>query len=136
LAGLEALGAQLGIKHRLMMPGFVELEDLPAVYQLSLAVVHPTGVEGFGFGMEVLACGVPFVTSNLPGVVEAVGDAALTVPPGQKEPLAAAVASILQDEELRRRLSKKGLDRAAGFSYKEVAGRLVELYEKLAVQAP
>ncbi|MDP2765650.1 MAG: DCC1-like thiol-disulfide oxidoreductase family protein, partial [Brevundimonas sp.] len=39
----------------------------------------PTSVEGFGFGMEVLACGVPFITSDLPGVVEAVSDAALTV---------------------------------------------------------
>lgn len=129
---LLGLAARLGLGSDVVAPGYVALEDLAAVYGMALAVVHPTSVEGFGFGMEVLACGTPLVTSNLPGVVEAVSDAALTVPPGDVGSLKEVLRRILTRPDLRLELREKGLARAPRFSYRMVAERMLELYERLA----
>lgn len=129
---LLELARGLGLGEEVHCTGYVALEDLPAVYSLSEGVVHPTSVEGFGFGMEVMACGTPFVTSDLPGVVEAVGEDALTVPPRDVGRLAQALEALLTRPELRASLRAKGLARAERFSYRAIAERLVALYERLA----
>lgn len=133
LEKLLVLAGELGVRERVHTPGYIAIEDLPAIYSLAEAVAHPTSVEGFGYGLEVLACGTPFLTSDRPGVVEAVGDAALTVPRQELEPLAAAMERLLTQPQLRRDLREKGLARAARFSYREIAKRLVALYERLVV---
>jgi len=125
-------GEALGVRNDLFTPGFIDDEDLAGVYALSDAVVHPTSVEGFGYGIEVFACGVPFITSNLPGVLEAVGDCALTVPPQQTAPLADAIRKVIQDADLREEMRRKGLARAPNYSYERVAEKLVSLYERAA----
>lgn len=126
------LAAELGIRERVSAAGYAAIEDLPAVYSLSEGVVHPTSVEGFGYGMEPLACGTPFVTSDLPGVLESVGGVALTVPPRDDAALERALARLLNEPALRREMREKGLVRAAGYDYPAVAARLVSLYERLA----
>jgi glycosyltransferase involved in cell wall biosynthesis len=136
--GLDAVLARaraLGLEDRTIATGYAALEDLPALYGSALALVHPTSAEGFGFGLEAMACGVPFVTSNLPGVVEAVGDAALTVPPADEARLAEALEAVLARPALRAELRAKGLARAAGFPYSMVAGKLLAVYESLAREA-
>ena len=129
---LREAAARLGLADAVQATGFVELADLPAIYALSSGVVHPTSVEGFGYGLEVLACGAALITSDLPGVVEAVADAALTVPPRAVEPLRQAMADLLGKPGLKEELVRRGLERAAGFSYQRVAERILGLYERLA----
>lgn len=129
---LFALGRDIGVREDLVSTGYVAPEDLAAVYSMAEALVHPTSAEGFGYAMEAFACGTPFITSNLPGVLEAVGDAALTVPLKEVAPLASAMRDILTRPELCRELVKKGLARAPKFSYRFVAEKLLQLYEKIA----
>lgn|GEM_PF-1379467 len=134
LKKMLALAEELGVRGRVSTTGYVDYEDLPAVYSLSDGVVHPTSVEGFGYGLEPLACGTPFVTSDLPGVLESVGGVALTVPPRDAPALEAALARLLAEPALRREMREKGLARAAGYSYPALAKRLVALYESLAAE--
>lgn len=123
---------ELGLADDVRCTGFVPVEDLPALYGRSVAVVHPTSVEGFGFGNEVMACRAAFITSDLPGVVEAVGDAALTVPPGQVAPLAEAMGRLLRDPAFASDLARRGFERAQTYSYDVIARRIIALYRRLA----
>ncbi|MCU1354164.1 MAG: glycosyltransferase [Acidimicrobiales bacterium] len=68
--------------------------------------------EGFGQpGLEALACGVPLVTTDNGGCREYAidGETALIVPPRDADAMSDAIARMLGDRELARRLSRNGL---------------------------
>jgi glycosyltransferase involved in cell wall biosynthesis len=67
------------------------------------------------FAQEALHAGVPLVATEVGGIPETVGEAALLVPPGDPGALAAAVHRLLDDADLRARLAAAGRARAAGW---------------------
>jgi glycosyltransferase involved in cell wall biosynthesis len=109
--------------------GFVEDDDLPALYRGALLFVYPSLYEGFGLPvLEAMACGTPVITSNRASLPEVAGDAALLVDPTQPKALAAAMASILSDSDLRQALRTKGLARAHTFTWDAVAQQTIAIY--------
>jgi glycosyltransferase involved in cell wall biosynthesis len=106
----------------IMFLGWVEQEDLPAIYSLADLFLYPSHMEAFPIPItEALACGTPIVTSNAYGLVEIVGDAAELVDPKNSREIAAAVSSILSDEDLQNRLSEKALVRSQRYSWDKCA---------------
>jgi glycosyltransferase involved in cell wall biosynthesis len=109
--------------------GFVEDDHLPDLYRGALLFVYPSLYEGFGLPvLEAMACGIPVITSNRSSLPEVAGDAALLVDPTHPEALAAAMASIMNDAELRQALCLKGLIRAREFTWQAVAQKTLEVY--------
>lgn len=130
--GLVELARSLGAGDRVACSGYVPGEDMAAVFGGALALAHPTGFEGFGtVSLEAMACGTPVITSDIPAVREAVGDAALTVPPGDVDALARAMRELAASEALRLDLRAKGLERARLFSYDAIAKKTLALYERV-----
>lgn len=83
--------------------------------------------EGFGIVyMEAAAYGKPVVAGNVGGAVDAVldGETGLLVDPTDPQAVAGAIARLLLDEELARRLGAAGARRAQGFSWPLVAERM------------
>ena len=73
--------------------GRVGREELEALHAHAAALVHPARHEGFGFTVaEALRAGTPVIAARSDAVAEVAGDAALLVPPGDVEALAAALA--------------------------------------------
>ncbi|MEV0647460.1 glycosyltransferase family 4 protein [Phytomonospora sp. NPDC050363] len=66
------------------------------------------------FAQEALRSGTPLVATRVGGVPAVVGEAASLVPPDDPEAVAEAIAKLLDDPEARERLSKAGIDKAAG----------------------
>jgi glycosyltransferase involved in cell wall biosynthesis len=62
---------------------------------------------------EALRAGVPLVATDVGGVRDLVGDAAVLVPPDDRRALATAIRTVLTDGALRDRLSRAGPARAA-----------------------
>jgi alpha-1,3-rhamnosyl/mannosyltransferase len=56
------------------------------------------------------------------------GDAALLIDPTQSEALAAAMAAMMNDSQLRQTLRAKGLVRARGFTWDAVAQKTLAVY--------
>ncbi len=82
---------------------------------LVLHTTVPRGGVREGLGMtilEAMALGVPVVSTDTGGAVEALGDAGIFVPPFDSEALASAILRLLRDEPLRRDLGQKGAGRA------------------------
>jgi glycosyltransferase involved in cell wall biosynthesis len=99
-------------------------QDLPAIYNLARALAHPAWYEGFGLPpLEAMACGTPVVVSEASSLPEVVGDAGLTVPPGDVEAWRKALERVVEDTELAAGMRHRGILRAAQFSW-ERAGRL------------
>jgi glycosyltransferase involved in cell wall biosynthesis len=70
------------------------------------------GREGFPLvGLELLAAGTPVVAYEGGGVAELVGDAGLLVDSGDRDALGAAIIRVLDDEELRNDMSRRGIER-------------------------
>ena len=110
--------------------GYVGDDDLAALYEGALCLAFPSKTEGFGIPpLEAMACGTPVVASTAGALPEVLGDAALLVDPYDEASLAAAIRSAAQDDgSLRRR----GLERAARFTWQRAAEETWRVYEEAA----
>ena len=125
----------LGLEDAVRFTGFVDDDDLPAVYSGAALFVFPSLHEGFGLPLlEAMACGVPVVTSNISSMPEVAGDAAVLVDPRDEQGLAAAIARLLRDEALRDRLREAGIARARQFSWEATARRTLDAYASVVPQ--
>jgi glycosyltransferase involved in cell wall biosynthesis len=59
---------------------------------------------------------------------EIVGDAAMTLDPQDADAWVAALTEVLEKEDLRAQMRKKGLERAKTFSWEETARRTWQVY--------
>ena len=123
---------RLGLEQTVYFPGFIDDEDLPALYGGALLFVFPSLYEGFGLPvLEAMGCGVPVITSITSSLPEVTGDAALLVDPYDVEGMAAAMADVVHSASLRDSLRQKGLARAQRFSWETAAQQTLDLYVAL-----
>ena len=131
---VEALAAELGISDRVSFPGFVEEEELVALYQHAHALAYPSflGPENLP-PLEAMALGCPVVVADVAGAEHQLRDAALRFAAPDHTALAEAVRS-LEDDELRERLVGAGRALAAERTARSyVEGVLVAVDELAAI---
>ena len=79
--------------------------------------------------VEAFACGLPIVATDVGGVRDGVGDAALLMPPGDPDAAADALERVAADRELRAGLTDAGSERAAGLTLESQIADLVAFLE-------
>jgi glycosyltransferase involved in cell wall biosynthesis len=105
-----------------IMPGWIEETDMPYIYSGATAFIFPSLYEGFGIPViQAMACEVPVAASNTASIPEVVGDAALLFDPHDVNSIAQAMAEVITDNELRKKLIKRGKKRVKNFSWEECA---------------
>ena len=115
--------------------GRVSDAELIDLYRGAAAYLDPTLFEGFGYGvLEAMSCGAPVVASNATSIPEIVGDAGLLCDPLSAEDVAAALRRVLDEPGLAEELRRRGLARAAEFSWERTAAGLLAAV-RAAVQA-
>lgn len=119
---LEQRAAQLGIAESIRWPGFLSAEELIDAYRGAIAYIDPSLYEGFGLqALEAMACGTPVVTSNTTSLPEVVGDAGFLVDPHDAAGFASSLEALLTDPELHADYVRRGLERAATFTWRRTA---------------
>jgi glycosyltransferase involved in cell wall biosynthesis len=128
-----------GLGDRVTVLGF--LDDLPAT-MAGIDVALYSALESDGMSrvlFEYLGAGVPVVASRVGVVPEILEDGVtgMLVPAGEPEPLARAIARLLEDTSLRRRIGDAGRGLVeARYSGARLAERLIALYRSPSGQAP
>jgi glycosyltransferase involved in cell wall biosynthesis len=125
------LAEDLGLKGHVVFTGYIPPEDMPALYNAADLFVFPSLYEGFGLPvLEAMACGVPVVASKASSIPEVAGDAALLIDPRDERALRDAMERVLKDTDLRADLRRRGLERAATFSWEKSAQEHIAVYEE------
>lgn len=123
-AMLDSLPADSGVTEL----GYLPVDHLSALLGDSVAVLYPTLGEGFGLPvLEAMACGAPVLTTKRLAIPEVGGDAVLYVEP-TAEAIGPAMLSLATDTALRTDLARRGLARAADFTWEATARAHVEAY--------
>jgi len=114
---------------RLVRTGYVPDDTLRRLYCGASALAFPTKYEGFGLpAIEAMACGLPVVCSKAASLPEVVGDAGILVEEHTAEAFADALGRVLADEALTAELRRRGLERAAEFTWEKAARHTLDLY--------
>jgi glycosyltransferase involved in cell wall biosynthesis len=136
---LAARAVSRGVADRVAFHGFVDESSLPEVFPTFdvLAVPSvpvPGWLEQFGrVVVEAQAAGVPAVASASGALPEVVGTAGLLVPPGDPAALSAALVRVLEEPGLWSQLRDAGTETVHRFTWTEVAGLQLALYERAVV---
>jgi len=113
--------------------GYVDAEDLPAIYSLADLFLFPSLAEGFGMPViESMACGTPVLTSNTTSLPEVAGRAAILVDPLDPLSIARNIDRITADPQMNQDYRQRGLERARYFSGDRTADQVYETYERAA----
>jgi glycosyltransferase involved in cell wall biosynthesis len=127
---LRSLAGGLGLGDAVFLPGRVEPRDWLARADV---FAHTSRWEGFGIVLlEAMLAGLPVVATRASAIPEIVidGETGLLVSPGDVDGVAAALATLLADDALRRRLGEAGTKRArTEFSVAAMVDRTIAVYE-------
>lgn len=131
----EAAGA-CGFASRIHFTGFVSDPDLLQLYNACECFAFPSFYEGFGLPiLEAMACGRAVVCSDISAMPEVADGAGILFDPYEAEAIERALADMLLDAELRGRMERLGLQRAAAFTWQKSARATLEVYREV-VSAP
>jgi glycosyltransferase involved in cell wall biosynthesis len=116
--------------------GFVPHDELQELYARAAVVACPSRREGFGVAcLEAMAHGRPVVATSVGGLLDLVvdGETGFVVPPRDPAALRSALARLLADPDLRRRLGVAGRERAhMHFSWEKVTDATLAAYAEAA----
>jgi glycosyltransferase involved in cell wall biosynthesis len=113
----------------LVFTGYVDDDELPALYAGAELFAYPSLYEGFGLPvLEAMACGCPVLTSKHGATEEVAGGAAQLVVPRSVDSIEEGLDGVLRDESRREELRTAGRLRAAQFSPAQQAAATVEAY--------
>lgn len=127
----RALGIQDVVQHC----GYVPNRDMGEFYRRALALVMPTFLGPTNTPqMEAFVMGYPVATSDIYGIPEQVGDAALLFDPTSADDIAACIRRLWLDDTLCSTLNSRGRLRAAGWTQARFSATLAQHLERLLEQ--
>lgn len=109
-------------KKDIILAGQAGFKDLGKIYQGASAFVFPSRYEGFGIPiLEAFASEVPVICAKNSSLPEVAGEAALYFEDNNSQDLSNQIEKILDNEELKKDLAKKGLYQLQKFSWEKCA---------------
>jgi glycosyltransferase involved in cell wall biosynthesis len=127
---IMSLASKLRLQEDIRYLGYVPDEDMSGVYSEAVALAMPTffGPTNIPI-LEAWALGCPVLTSDIRGIREQVGDAALLVDPRSVDAIADGIHRLWTDETLGKRLADLGRQRLASYTpddYRQRLGAILE----------
>jgi glycosyltransferase involved in cell wall biosynthesis len=136
-AKVEQAAVESGVRDRIRFMGFVADAELLHLYNACDVFVFPSFYEGFGLPvLEAMACGRAVVCSDASALPEVVDGAAILFDPYAVDQMVRAISDILVDGELRARMERLGLQRAAHFSWQKTAERTLNVFHEVMEHTP
>lgn len=132
--GYEAvfrLVKELNLQGNVSYLGYVPDKYIPNLYKNAKCLVMPTYFGPTNIPtLEAFYFGCPAVVSNIAGVKEQTGEAAMLFDPDSPKEMADAIRSVLEDSNLRNLLISRGKDRIAELSFDNYKKNFEEILKK------
>lgn len=129
---VRALVDQLGLAENVHFLGYVPEAHMPGLYRRARALVMPTFFGPTNIPpREAIALGCPVAVSNIDGMRDQMGDAALFFDPTSVPEMAQVMERLWRDDALCRDLAQRGLVRAAQWTQFHFNARLQEIIDAL-----
>lgn len=128
---LEKLSKEINISSKIKFLGDIPNSKLQNYLNISDIFVLPSISEGFpNVVLEAMACGLPVVATNIPGIAEVVenGVNGLLFEKKNSKMLAIQIIALLNDNKLMESMSEINLKKASEYSWDNVVKRLEEIY--------
>ena len=115
----------------IMQAGYVDDQDMSALYSGAEWFVYTSQYEGFGLPpLEAMQCGTPVITSNNSSLPEVVGDAGIMIDYDSLEQHVKAFEDYYFNSDLKKQNAVKGIERAKTFNWKKSAEIIMEQFKK------
>ena len=114
-----------------VLTGYLNDDEVQAIYQKAKLYVFPSINEGFGIPvLEAFKYKVPVVIANNTCLPEVAGLGAKSFDPFEVTDIAQTITLLLNDEALRQSYIEKGNAQLQNFSWERTAGSLMQLFKK------
>ena len=121
-----------GLQKRILLPGYVPDDDLPALYTGARLFLFTTLHEGFGLPIiEALSCGTPVLTSNVSAMNEVASEFTCRVCPTSPEEIAEKMIEILKQDDTEEPKPKTNLLAGSDYSWKKMAKQILDVYRSI-----
>lgn len=116
------------IRNRVFFLGYVSDEELYSLYLSCIFFIYPSIWEGFGYPVvEAITLGTPVATSNNSSLAEIGKDVTLLFNPFEVDDIKNALQRMIDDGELRKKLSEKGKERSKFFNWKNYYEKTIKV---------
>lgn len=130
-ATLSAI-SEYGLTGEVIFLDNVDDDELASYYASAKALVYVSLYEGFGFPLvEAMASGCPVITSRYGAQSEISGDAGYLVDPLDVNELSKAIVYVVTDQNLRQKLTSKGLRQSSKYNWTVAAEETVKIFERI-----
>jgi len=117
---------------RIVYTGFIDDEDLSAVYSEALALCYLSFYEGFGLpALEAMSCGTPVLYGNNSSLPEVVGKGGIPADPYNIEEITDKMKLLIDDKEMLAHLRQEALKQSLNFSWRKTMLDTLQVYEKV-----
>ncbi|HYL92814.1 MAG TPA: glycosyltransferase family 1 protein [Alphaproteobacteria bacterium] len=125
-----AAAQKVSPRGRVVITGALPDDELAALVKGATLAVFPSLYEGFGFPMvEAMACGTPVIAARGSCLPEVSGNVLRYFDPLSVDEMATCIEDVLENESVRKELSRKGIERAAFFDWERCAAQTVNVFE-------
>lgn len=129
---LFQLVSKLKIDKEVIFTGYVSDSELEVLYNKCEFCSFISLYEGFGFPpLEAMARQKPVLVSNIASIPEVVGNAGLYCNPYSTSDITKKMIKLINDNNLKSSLIKKGVLRVKSFSWDKTANNTYRVYEKV-----
>lgn len=129
---IKYLIQEFNLDDEVIMPGWIEEDEVAYLLNYATALIFPSKHEGFGIPVvQAMNCGVPAAISDIAVLREVAQDSCLYFNPHNVCTMSKAMIEITTNESLRQDLIKKGEKRAKEFSWRKCAAETLEVINKV-----
>jgi glycosyltransferase involved in cell wall biosynthesis len=123
---------QYQLQNQVELLGYIPDNDFSNIYHHSLALIHPSLLEGFSLtGLEAMALDCPVIAAKASCLPEIYEDSVLYFNPKKSDSLVKTILKLQKSKTLRMKLINSGHLQVAKYSWDKTAQETLNFYKKI-----